>query len=62
MMRVVFYDSRRETYLPVGDVIQIEGCCSKINGRFTNVWLLTLRDGTTRTFPQRHYKIHRVEI
>ncbi len=62
MMRVVFNDLRRETYLAVGDVIQIDSRCSKINGRITNIWILTLRDGTTRTFPQRHYTIHRVEI
>lgn len=32
MMRVVFNDLRRETFLSVGDVIQIDAQCSKING------------------------------
>jgi len=61
-MRVVFNDLRRETHLAVGGVIQIDSQCSKINGRITNIWMLTLPDGTTRVFPQRHYTIHRVEI
>ena len=62
MMRVVFNDLRRETFLSVGDVIQIDAQCSKINGRLTNVWMLILRDGSCRSFPQKYYTIHRVEI
>lgn len=62
MMRVVFNDLRRETFLSIGDVIQIDAQCSKINGRYTNIWMLVLRDGSCRSFPQRHYTIHRVEI
>lgn len=62
MMRVVINDLRRETFLSVGDVIQIDAQCSKINGRLTNVWMLILRDGSCRSFPQKHYTIHRVEI
>ena len=62
MMGVVFNDLRRETFLSVGDVIQIDAQCSKINGRLTNVWMLILRDGSCRSFPQKHYTIHRVEI
>lgn len=61
-MRVVFNDLRRETFLSVGDVIQIDAQCSKINGCLTNVWMLILRDGSCRSFPQKHYTIHRVEI
>lgn len=62
MMRVVFYDLRRETFTSVGGVIQIDAQCSKINGRYTNVWMLKLSDGSCRSFPQKHYPIHRVEI
>lgn len=62
MMRVVFNDLRRETLLSVGDVIQIDAQCSKINGRYTNVWMLILRDGSCRSFPQKHYTIRHVEI
>lgn len=61
-MRVVFNDLRRETFLSVGDVIQIDAQCSKIDGRYTNIWMLRLHDGSCRSFPQRHYTIHRVEI
>lgn len=42
MMRVVFNDLRRETFTSVGGVIQIDAQCSKINGRYTNVWILKL--------------------
>lgn len=45
MMRVVFNDLRRETFTSVGGVIQIDAQCSKINGRYTNVWMLKLSDG-----------------
>lgn len=62
MMRVVFNDLRRETYLAVGDVIQIDSDYSKLNGRMTKVWNLTLRNGTVRVFAQKHYTIYRVEI
>ena len=61
-MRVVFNDLRRETFTSVGGVIQIDAQCSKINGRYTNVWILKLSNGSCRSFPQKHYPIHRVEI
>lgn len=61
-MRVVFNDLRRETFLPVEGVIQIDAQCSKINGRYTNVWILRLSDGSCRSFPQKHYSIYRITI
>lgn len=61
-MRVVFNDLRRETLLSVGDVIQIDAQCSKINGRYTDVWMLMLRDGSCRSFPQKHYTICHVRL
>lgn len=51
MMRVVFNDLRRETFTSVGGVIQIDAQCSKINGRYTNVWMLKLSNGSCRSFP-----------
>ena len=62
MMRVVFNDLRRETFTSVGGVIQIDAQFSKINGRYTNVWMLKLSDGSCCCFQKKHYPIHRVEI
>lgn len=62
MMRVVFNDLRRGTYLSIENIIQIRSQCTRINGHMTNVWILMLDDGTHRVFPQRHYTIDRVEI
>lgn len=62
MMRVVFNDLRRGTYLALGDVVMIDSQRTRVNGHMTNVWFVYLNDGTVRSFPQRHYTIDRVEI
>lgn len=60
-MKVIFYDVRRETYESVDDVIQLDSCQFRIKGRLTNVWFLHLANCSARTFPQAHYRIHRIE-
>lgn len=60
-MSVIFYDVRRETYERVDNVVQLDSCQFRINSRLTNVWFLHLADCTQRTFPQKHYQIHRIE-
>lgn len=62
MMRVVFFDKLRETYTSVGDVVLLEDSDSRIKGRYTKVWHLILKNGTTRAFKQKDYTIHKVEI
>lgn len=62
MMRVVFFDTRRETYVAVNNVIQLSSEYSRINGRVTKIWMLRISDDTTRTFVQKHYPMHRIEI
>lgn len=60
-MRVVFEDVRRETYEAVSNVVQLDSCQFRIQGKLTNVWFLHLDDCTQRTFQQRWYKIYRIE-
>ena len=60
-MSVIFYDVRRETYERVDNVVQLDSCQFRINGHLTNVWFLHIADCTQRTFPQKHYQIHRIE-
>ena len=60
-MKVIFYDVRRETYLSVSNVAQLDSCQFRIQSRLTNVWFLHLEDLTKKTFPQRWYRIHRIE-
>lgn len=62
MMRVVFFDKLRETYYAVGDVIQIDSCMVRINGRLTSVWHLHKLGGGIESFKQKDFTIHRVEI
>lgn len=60
-MKVIFYDVRRETYESVANVVQLDSCQFRINGRLTNVWFLHLGNCSVKTFPQAHYRIHRIE-
>lgn len=60
-MSIIFYDVRRETYERVDNVVQLDACMMRIQSRLTNVWFLHLADCTQRTFPQKHYQIHRIE-
>lgn len=62
MMRVVFFDKMRETYHAVGNVVQLDNMQDTVNGRYTNLWRLLLEDGSTQTFPQKWFIIHRVEV
>lgn len=59
-MRVVFFDKMRETYRAVEDVIRIDSCAVKVNGRLTNVWHLMKLDGKIEAFTQKDFTIHRV--
>ena len=60
-MSVIFYDVRRETYERIDNVVQLDAFMMRIQSRLTNVWFLHLADCTQRTFPQKHYQIHRIE-
>lgn len=62
MMRIVFFDKKRETYISVGDVVQLDNILIKSNGRYTNFWGIVKLDGTKETFKQKDYTIHRIEI
>lgn len=62
MMRVVFFDKMRETYHPVVGVVQMDNVQERVRGYQSNCWRLLLEDGSTQTFVQKWFAIHRVEI
>lgn len=62
MIRVVFYDKRRETYLSVGGVTMVQVASIKCNGRYTKCWLVDFEDGKQRSYKCKDYDIHRIEI
>ena len=62
MMRIVFFDKKRETYISVGDVVQLDNILIKSNGRYTSFWGIVKLDGNKETFKQKDYTIHRIEI
>lgn len=45
MMRVSFFDKRRETIYVVESVENMCTCQIRVNGRATNVWQMVLSDG-----------------
>ena len=62
MMKVVFYEKRRETLTSVGGVIQIQSSYSQIRGRPVKVWLLLMESGKDLVYKKCDYDIDRVEI
>jgi len=62
MMRVTFYDVRRETYETVSNVEQLQSCQFRISGRLCNVWYLHMEGTGQKTYAQRWYQIHRIEL
>lgn len=60
-MKVIFYDVRRETYISVSNVEQLESYQLRINGHLCNVWFLHLEGIGQKTYMQRWYQIHRIE-
>lgn len=60
--RVTLYDVRRETFLSIDGVVELDGHQSRINNRWTNVWFLRLANHSERAFPQKWYQIHRVSL
>ena len=61
MIKIVFFDKMRETYIDIDKVILIESTYSKINGRYTAVWDILKNDGKREVFKQKWYTIHRIE-
>lgn len=62
MMKVIFFDKRRETMTSVGNVIQLQSARREINGRMAKVWLLVMNEGEDRILKQSEFEIERVEI
>ena len=62
MMRVVFFDKMRETYVAIEGVIQIESDYVRIDGRITAVWHLHRLEGGMLSYKQRYFSIHRIDI
>lgn len=63
MMKVIFYDKRRETMTSVGGVLQIQSkCIGHTNGRPAKVWLLLMENREELAFKKSEFEIERVEI
>ena len=62
MMKVIFFDKRRETMTSVGGIIQLQSARREVNGRMAKVWLLVMNDGDDRILKQSEFEIERVEI
>ena len=62
MMKIIFFDKRRETMTSVGSVIQLQSARREVNGRMAKVWLLVMNEGEDRIFKQSEFEIERVEI
>lgn len=60
-MKIIFFDSKKETRTSVDNVEQIVSDYAHINGRVTKVWHLYLFDGSKRAFKQKDYTIDRIE-
>lgn len=59
--RVTLYDVRRETFVFIDDVVQLDSCQFRIQNRLTNVWFLHLANHTQKAYPQKWYHIQRIQ-
>ena len=59
--RVTFYDVRRETFEVVDNVAQLDSCQFRIQSRLTNVWFLHLANCAQKAYPQKWYRIQRIQ-
>lgn len=62
MMRVVFFDKRKETYHSVGGATTVQVASIKCNGRYTKCWLVDFADGGNRSYKCKDFDLYKIEI